>query len=96
MNNKTSIKSYLITAFGIAILAAGLYIMKVISSPQGVLKALPYICVGLGCGIFGQGMGSVVSKRALKNSPDIQRQVEIDINDERNIAYYVSRKGKSL
>lgn len=95
MNNKTKASSRVVTAVGIIILAAGLYMLKAISSPQGILRPLPYICVGLGCGLFGQGMGSVVSKMALKNRPDIQKQVEIDTNDERNIAIMNRAKAKA-
>lgn len=40
-------------------------------------------------------MGNVISKKALKNSPDIQRQLEIDKNDERNVTISNSSKAKA-
>lgn len=86
---------YIITVIGILILAMGLFLVKTIADPQGFLKALPYICVGLGCGIFGHGMGNVISRKALKNSPELQKQLEIDKNDERNVAIRNSAKAKA-
>ncbi|MDF2822500.1 MAG: hypothetical protein K0R15_2948 [Clostridiales bacterium] len=86
---------YIITAIGILILGSGLFLVKTITDPQGIMKALPYICVGLGCGIFGHGMGNVISREVLKNSPKIQKQLEIDKNDERNVAIGNSAKAKA-
>jgi hypothetical protein len=92
---KKNTMDYIITAIGILLLGSGLYLVKTIPDPQGIMKALPYICVGLGCGIFGHGMGNVLSRKALKNSPEIQKQLEIDKNDERNIAIGNSAKAKA-
>lgn len=82
-------QEYGMIVLGLVLLAGGLLLLKIVAEPQGVMLTLPYICVGLGCGIFGQGMGSVVSRKALQNHPEEKRQVEIEINDERNqnIAY---------
>ena len=86
---------YIMTVIGILMLGSGLFLVKTITDPQGIMKVLPYICVGLGCGIFGHGMGNVISRKALKNSPDIQKQLEIDKNDERNVAIGNSAKAKA-
>jgi hypothetical protein len=86
---------YIVTVIGILILGSGLFLVKTLNDPQGIMKALPYICVGLGCGIFGHGMGNVISRKALKNSPDIQKQQEIDKNDERNVTIVNTAKGKA-
>jgi hypothetical protein len=86
---------YIITVIGILMLGTGLFLVKTITVPQGFMKALPYICIGLGCGIFGHGMGNIISRKALKNSPDIQKQLEIDKNDERNVAIGNSAKAKA-
>jgi hypothetical protein len=92
---KRNAMDYIITAIGILILGSGLFLVKTITDPQGIMKALPYICVGLGCGIFGHGMGNVISREVLKNSPKIQKQLEIDKNDERNVAIGNSAKAKA-
>jgi hypothetical protein len=65
------------------------------NDPQGIMKALPYICVGLGCGTFGHGMGNIISRKSLKNSPTMQKQLEINRKDERNIMIVNSAKAKA-
>lgn len=92
--NKT-ISSYFLTIIGLALLAIGLYSIKTIEDPEGLLRTLPYICIGLGCGIFGHGMGEIISKRAIKNSPATAKQIEIDRKDERNLAITYRAKAKA-
>jgi len=88
--------NYCLTAIGIIMLAAGLFLIKTFPEPEGIMRALPYVCIGLGCGIFGHGMGNIISLKAIKNSPDIQRQLEIDKMDERNIAIANRAKAKAF
>jgi len=92
--NKT-IATYLITLAGIAILAVGVYLIKTIEDPQGLLRALPYLCVGLGSGIFGHGMGEIMTRFAMKNNPAAAKQLEIEKNDERNLAIANRAKAKA-
>jgi len=86
---------YVLTIIGLILLAAGLYLIKNSAEPQGVMIALPYILVGLGCGVFGHGTGELISRRALKNSPDLAKKIMIEQNDERNIALVNRAKGKA-
>ncbi len=92
---KKNVMDYIMTVIGILMLGSGLFLVKTITDPQGFMKALPYIFVGLGCGIFGHGMGNVISRKAFKNNPDIQKQLEIDKNDERNVAIGNAAKAKA-
>jgi len=92
--NKT-ILSYLITVVGIFLLAVGVYFIKTIEDPQGLLRALPYICVGLGSGMFGLGMGEIVLRYAMKHSPAAAKQLEIEKKDERNRAIANRAKAKA-
>lgn len=92
---KKTISSYFLTIVGVGLLAGGLYFIKTIEDPQGMLRALPYICVGLGCGIFGHGMGEIISRRAMKNNPAAAKQLEIDKKDERNLAIANRAKAKT-
>lgn len=87
--------SYLLVIIGLILLIVGLYLIKTITDPYGIFRALPYICVGLGCGIFGHGMGNIVSYRVLKNSPEMTKKIEIDKNDERNVAIRNQAKAKA-
>ena len=68
--------NYIITAIGILLLCLGLFLLKSTTDPQGVLKTLPYILVGIGCGTFGHGMGNVLNHRTLKNNPTLYKQQE--------------------
>lgn len=86
---------YVTTVIGVFVLAIGLVLVKTLANPQGFMLALPYVCIGLGCGAFGHGMGNIISRRTMKNNPDIQKQLEIDKNDERNIAIANRAKGKA-
>lgn len=86
---------YIITVLGIFILGLGLFLVKTNPDSHGIMKALPYICIGLGCGTFGHGMGNIISKKALKNNPAMQKQLEIDKNDERNVTIGNFAKAKA-
>lgn len=83
------------TIIGIALLAIGLVLIKIIETPQGIMISLPYICIGIGCGIFGHGMGSIISDRTMKNNPDVAKKIEIEEHDERNIAISNRAKAKT-
>ena len=91
MKNKAF--NWLLVAVGIILCAGGIIILKLASDPQGILRSIPYICIGLGCGAFGHGLGDLRSTGAIKNDPEIQKMVEINKNDERNIA--ISNRAKS-
>ena len=69
---------------GLVLLAAGLYLAKRIAVPQGIMRALPYVFVGIGSGLFGQGVAGVIERYVYKKHPDMQKQKEIEVNDERN------------
>lgn len=92
---KKSLADYSFTILGILLLGLGLFLIKSISNPQGIMQTLPYICVGLGCGVFGHGMGNILGERAMKNNPEIKKQLEIEQNDERNIAIGNAAKAKA-
>ncbi|WP_127493353.1 hypothetical protein [Paenibacillus glycanilyticus] len=91
--NKT-ISTYFLALLGIGLLAGGLYFIKSIEDPQGILQALPFICFGLGCGIFGHSMGEIFMLFARKHNPAAAKQLEIDRKDERNLAIVNRAKAK--
>lgn len=93
---KTKIMRYAAIIIGLLILAAGLYLIKTNSDPQGIMRALPYVCIGIGCGLFGHGMGEIISERAFRSDPEKQRKLKIEANDERNIAITNRAKGKAF
>lgn len=87
---------YIFAVLGLLLLAAGLIALKTFEGLQGILRAAPYIGIGIGCGLFGHGIGGVVSRMALRKSPDIEKQLEIEEKDERNIAIRGRAKGKAF
>ena len=92
---KKNITNYFTVAFGLLLLCIGLYLSKTILAPQGFMRAFPYVCIGLGCGIFGHGLGDIISRRSLKNHPEIDKQIKIDKLDERNVSIANQAKAKA-
>ena len=79
--NKT-MKFVLFAVLGVLLCAAGIFIIKRFELGS---QSAPYVCLGLGCGVFGQGLGELLSRRSEKEDPEAARQREIEENDERNI-----------
>ncbi|WP_088043279.1 hypothetical protein [Bacillus sp. EAC] len=86
---------YYLTVVALVLLAGGLYFIKTNEDPQGLLRLLPYICFGLGCSIFGHGMGEILVRFAMKNNPIAAKKLEIDKKDERNFAIANQAKAKA-
>lgn len=92
---KETKKGYMISFVGVILLGAGLYLTKSSIESQGALFALPYVFIGIGCGIFGHGMGNIISNKVLNSSPELKKQLEINIKDERNVAIANCAKAKA-
>lgn len=86
-------KNYMITAVGIVVFALGLCLVKTLDNPEEFLRALPYVCIGIGSGMFGHGMAGILAEKIAKKNPDMQKQKEIEENDERNMA--ISNRAKA-
>ena len=76
---------------GVVLWAVGFWLVK-----ADLGSTLGYVCIGLGCGMFGYWTGELISRRALKSDPALQRQMEIIKNDERNIAIADHAKGRAF
>ncbi len=59
------------------------------------MRALPYVFVGVGSGIWGHGMGEMIRQKALKKNPDLEKKIKIEINDERNVVIGNLAKAKA-
>lgn len=77
-------KNCILSALGIILFLLGLFFLRT-ADGSPFPAALPYICIGVGCGVFGQGLSGIISARILKRNPDRKRQLEINEHDERNI-----------
>ena len=93
---KSKITNYATLIMGLLLLAVSLYLIKTSNDPQGIMRTLPYVCIGIGCGLFGHGMGNVISERAINSYPELKRQLDIEKNDERNVAIANRAKGKAF
>ena len=87
--------NYIITIVGLILFGSGLLLVKTVPEALGVMRTLPYICIGIGCGIFGHGLGNIISYKAVKNNSTIQKQMEINKNDERNVTICNRAKAKA-
>ena len=96
---KSKIVRYGAIIFGLLLLTIGLYLIKTVGDPQGaqgIMRALPYVCIGIGSGLFGHGMGNMISERTIGKDPDLVKKMNIEKNDERNIAIANRAKGKAF
>lgn len=81
---------------GIILLLFGLVWMKGNFDTPEAMRALPYVCIGVGCGLFGQGIGNMINNRTLKKYPELQKQMEVSQKDERNQAIRHRAKSKAF
>ena len=81
---------------GILLAAAGFLLLRRIPGAEGFFRALPYVLIGFGCGMFGHGMGEFTAGRAMKKDPELAKQMEIEAKDERNIMIANYAKGKAF
>ena len=84
-------RNWIIAAVGVLLWAAGFGQVR-----ADVAGVLGYVCIGLGCGMFGYGSGELIAQRALKSDPALQKQLEIAKNDERNLAIASQAKGRAF
>ena len=91
-------KNYFITFCGIAFVIGGICLISSVKTPNEWMLVLPYLCIGVGCGIFGHGMGNFIAEKTAKQNPEFQKQMEILQKDERNlmISNYAKAKGYDL
>lgn len=90
------VKDRFIVIIGIFLVALGLFFINTSDNPTELMLALPYVCIGIGCGLFGHGMGDIISDRAVRSDPETQRKLKIEKNDERNITIANRAKGKAF
>ena len=83
----------LLSAIGFILFAAGLVVIKFSQDAEGILRTLPYICIGIGAGVFGYNFGELMKNLAVRKDPQAAKQIEIEAKDERNIA--ISNKAKA-
>lgn len=73
----------------------GFYLIRAVEEPQGILRTIPYLCIGIGCGTFGHSIAEYINKKTMAKNPQIAKQKEIESKDERNIMLENTAKAKS-
>lgn len=84
MNNRSVAKHIVFSIIGFALFAFGIILMRLYPDAEGILLTLPYICVGVGAGVFGGNFGAAIANHALSKNPKAAKQKENEIKDERN------------
>ncbi len=96
MKNNSVGKYVVLAAIGFVMLITGLVLAISLPDAQGIMRTLPYICLGVGAGILGGNLGAAISIHFLKKHPSLAKQKEIDTRDERNIAIGNKAKAKAF
>ena len=90
--NKSGLTALLI---GLALLAGAWLLLKLIPDPDAShWRVVPFLALGVGCGVFGAGAGELLAGAAMKKHPELQKQNEIEQKDERNVALRHAAKAR--
>lgn len=65
---------------GIVLVVGGIALLRACPDRQGAIEVLPFLLLGVGCGLFGHGMGSQLQQKALKDHPELQKEIAIEQN----------------
>ena len=93
MLNKKFKGYYILTAVGFVLFVMGIVLAILFSKSQGVMKTLPFICLGIGAGFCGGGLSGIITYRRIQKSPRLAKEKEINTKDERNV--FITYKAKS-
>lgn len=93
--NKNVIRDWVLTFLGMGLVVVGFLIHKNSVSTDKMIITIPYIFIGVGCGIFGHFMGNIIKYFSTKNHEELEKQIHIDKNDERNILIAEKSKAKA-
>lgn len=88
-------KKYIfLLVLGLLMLTGGIALLLLLQNPAGLLRALPFVLVGLGCGLAGGAAGEMGRVRARAKNPKLAKQMDVEQADERNIALSQAAKAK--
>ena len=93
--NKNVVKACFLAFLGIGLVVVGFLFHNKNVSTDKMIAIIPYIFIGVGCGIFGHFMGNLIKYFSIKNHEELERQIQIDKNDERNILIAEKSKAKA-
>ena len=87
-------KEIVFVVVGLLLAAVGFVILR--GMPEAWDGPLPYLCLGVGAGTFGWGSGELLKQRALQGDPALEKQLEIEARDERNVALANRAKARAF
>lgn len=87
-------KEIVFVVVGLLLAAVGFVILR--GMPEAWGGPLPYLCLGVGAGAFGWGSGELLKQRALQGDPALEKQLEIEARDERNVALANRAKARAF
>ena len=88
-------QGWILFLLGLALLLGAWLLLKLIPGLDAEhWRVVPFLALGVGCGLFGGGAGELLAARAMKKHPELQKQQEIAEKDERNIALGNAAKAK--
>lgn len=73
----------------------GLILVKSFPAAEDYMLVLPYLCIGIGTGVFGYNLGELLKFAAVKKDPAAAKQIEIETKDERNVTIALKAKSKA-
>ncbi len=79
---KKQIRLFFGVILGLLLIAGGLWALK---AGAAVPLPMPYLGIGVGCGLFGHHLGALLNLRVRERDPEAARRQDIAEKDERNI-----------
>ncbi len=95
MTNKGLFKYVVLTSLGFVLVIGGIFMALLIEPEDGLMKTLPFVCVGVGAGIFGGGLGTLLKRHVSIKDEQAAKRIEIEEKDERNIVLRSHAKAKA-
>lgn len=85
--------NYLMLALGIGMFVAGLLLIK---NEQMESLLIPYLLIGFGAGLFGNGFSDLIVTQVMKKNPELAKEDRINREDERNQLISARSKEKAF
>ncbi len=94
MRSKKSL--YVCIVIGLVLICAGGGLQfSALASPEN-MPGLPFVCIGLGCGMLGGAVGNAVKYRTIRKNPELAREIELQGKDERSVLIRQRAAGRAF
>lgn len=90
MKNKKMVIQGLLAVLGVILAGIGLFLLK-----GENIKSISGVCIGVGAGIFGMSLSGIITSAIERANPGYAKKMEIEENDERNVAISHAAKAKA-